>query len=69
MIICEIKYLQNAVGAEVINEFEQKLNTMPNRNNKTIEKVLITTQAATDGLRNRAYFDYIITLDELIKNS
>lgn len=69
LTICEIKYLQNAVGTEVISEFEQKLNTMPNRNNKTIEKVLITAQGATDGLRNRAYFDYIITLDDLITNS
>lgn len=62
--ICEIKYYAGLVDCSVIDEFEKKLALFPNRKNKTIKKVLITTQGATQELINRVYFDHIITLDD-----
>lgn len=67
LTICEIRYLQTAVGTEVIDEFEKKLKAMPQRKSKTIEKVLISAEGATESLLNRAYFDYIITLEDLFE--
>ena len=65
LTICEIKYTQGKTGTEVIDEFETKLAQMPHQKNKTIEKVLITASGATDALIARAYFDRIITLEDI----
>jgi AAA+ ATPase superfamily predicted ATPase len=65
LTVCEVKYLQSKVGVEVINEFEEKLKLLPNAKSKTIEKVLIAANGASDTLIARDYFDYIITLDDI----
>ncbi len=65
LTVCEVKYLQTKVGVSVIDEFENKLNLMPNHSNKTIEKVLISAQGASDSLLGRAYFDHVISLEDL----
>jgi len=57
--------LQNKVGTKVIEEFEKKLTRFPNRQNKTIHKVLISAEGADQALVDRAYFDNIISLDDL----
>jgi hypothetical protein len=49
----------------VIEEVEKKLSLLPNVKGKTIEKVLISASGATDALLARAYFDRIITLDDI----
>ena len=67
LTICEIKYTVGKTGVEVIEEFEKKLNLMSHRENKTIEKVLITASGASDALIAHAYFDRIITLDDFFK--
>jgi hypothetical protein len=64
--ICEIKYLHSKVGTSVIDEFEKKLALFPNKDNKTIHKVLICSEGADQALINRAYFDEIITRDQLL---
>jgi len=66
LTICEIKYLQSPVGTEVIDEFEKKLKAIPKDKYITIEKVLITAEGVSESLLNRGYFDYIITLDDLL---
>lgn len=66
--ICEIKYLQSAVDATIIQEFEQKLKYFPNEKNKTIHKVLISAEGVTPALLNRSYFDRVITLEELVRD-
>src|SRR5262249_44341878 len=63
LTICEIKYTEGRVDVEVIEQFERKLSLMPNKEKKTIEKVLISANGASDSLLARAYFDRIITLD------
>lgn len=68
LTVCEIKYTQSKIGIEVIEEFENKLRHM-DRNSKTIEKVLISASGAADALIGRAYFDRIITLEDLFNKN
>ena len=49
----------------MIEEFENKLLKFPEAKSKTIEKVLISASGASDALYARAYFDRIITLDDI----
>lgn len=65
LTICEIKYTQAKIGTEVIEEFENQLKLLPRSEKKTIEKVLISASGATDALIARAYFDRIITLEDI----
>jgi len=65
LTVCEVKYLQSKVGVEVIDEFEEKLKLLPNKKSKTIEKVLIASNGASEALIARDYFDYIITLEDI----
>ncbi|MEI8300113.1 MAG: ATP-binding protein [Chlamydiota bacterium] len=63
--LCEMKYSQGKIGPSIIEEFERKLELFPNLKRKTIQKVLVTTEGASDSLLTRHYFDQIITLDSL----
>jgi len=65
LTVCEIKYTQSKTGPEVIEEFEKKLSQLHDSKKKTIEKVLISASGATDALIVRAYFDRIITLEDI----
>lgn len=65
LTICEIKYTQGKTGTEVIEEFEKKISLLGDTKGKTVEKVLISASGATDALLSRAYFDYIITLEDI----
>jgi len=65
--ICEIKYLQGKVGTSVIAEFEKKLSLFPNKENKTIHKVLICSEGADEALLKKSYFDDIITCAQLLE--
>lgn len=65
LTVCEIKYTQSKTGVEVIEEFEKKLRLIPDTKAKTIEKVLISASGATEALLARAYFDRIITLEDI----
>jgi len=63
--LCEIKYTQAKIGVSVIEEFERKLELFPPPKKKTVQKVLITTEGASDSLMTRHYFDRVISLDDL----
>ena len=65
LTICEVKYTWSKTGTEVIDEFEKKLQRIPDSKDKTIEKVLISASGATDALLKCSYFDRIITLDDI----
>lgn len=64
--ICEIKYLQSKVDSSVIEEVERKLVLFPNKKKYTIQRVLISAFGAEQSLIDRAYFDNIITLEDLL---
>lgn len=68
LTVCEIKYTQSKIGTEVIEEFEKKISQLETKN-QTIEKVLISASGATDALIGRAYFDRIITLEDIFEHS
>lgn len=63
--LCEMRYSQAKIGTTVIEEFEKKIDLFPNQKKKTLQKVLVTTEGASDALIRRHYFDHIITLDDL----
>ncbi len=65
LTICEIKYLQTKVTGKIIEEFNKKLELFPNKNNKTLQRVLITNSSADNTLLRRAYFDRIIDLTDI----
>lgn len=65
--LCEMKYSQGKIGTSVIEEFERKLELFPNQKRKSIQKVLVTTEGASDSLLSRHYFDRIINLDDLFE--
>ena len=67
--ICEIKYLQGKIGTGVIEEFERKLRLFPNKNQYTIQRVLITNTEPEHALSNRHYFDRINTFKERLAES
>lgn len=67
LTVCEIKYLQRKVDVGVIEEFERKLSLMPNPKKRTLHKVLIAANGATDSLINRHYFDQILILDDFFQ--
>jgi AAA+ ATPase superfamily predicted ATPase len=62
--IVEVKYTQSLIGKEVIKEFERKCAIYPAKN-QSIKKVLISASGATEDLKRAAYFDKIITLEEI----
>ncbi len=64
LTICEIRYTESPVDTIVIEEFEKKLSLLPNRNKKTIHKVLISNKGASEALIRRHYFDELITLED-----
>lgn len=64
--VCEIKYLQTKVGTSVIAEMDQKLALLPNKKNKTIQKVLICSEGAEPAVEAAGYFDVIITGEQLL---
>jgi len=63
--VCELRYLSKAVSSSVITEMEKKIEILPLTENKTIQRVLITTEGPDNELARRIYFDRILTLDDL----
>ena len=66
--ICEIKYYANLVGPNIINEMDKKIVLFDNQQKFTLKKVLITPHGITDSLFKLAYFDDVITLDDLLES-
>ena len=56
---------EDKIDASVIGEFERKRLLLPNLEKKSLHKVLITTEGASDALIARHYFDRVIVLDDL----
>jgi AAA+ ATPase superfamily predicted ATPase len=63
--VCEVKYQDAPTGVDVIGEVERKIQSLPVNRGRSIQKVLITSSGITKGLQERAYFDRILTLEEL----
>ena len=64
--LCEIKYKNSNIGADVINETEKKAEILRSITKKTVQKVLITLSAPTRELTGSGYFYKVINASELI---
>lgn len=67
--ICEIKYQDAPIGIESIEEVERKIQSLPLSKSRSIQKVLISASGVTQGLLRRAYFDRILSLNDLLETS
>lgn len=63
--LCEMKYSRSAVGIDVIEEVEKKVSAIEKISKKTIQKVLIVKDAASQELVKSGYFYKIITCQDL----
>ena len=66
LTLCEVKYTSAPVGVSVIKEVENKIELLGTKKTLSIYKILISANGADNSLKNRAYFDQILTLDDLI---
>ncbi len=64
--LCECKYRNSPIGAEVIAEVERRVSLFPKKRDETIEKVLIAPNGADRSLIQSKYFSRIITIDDLL---
>ena len=66
IIVCEIKYFDDKVPLKVKRDIENKISLFishnPRYKNYTFEKALITTEGVHQSLKDREFFDYIITI-------
>lgn len=65
--VCEVKYTESPVGTSVINAFEKKIQLLDITKTESISRVLISARGADKSLKDRAYFDAIITLEDLVR--
>jgi hypothetical protein len=65
--LCEIKYSNQVIGIEIVDEIEKKVNILIRKfKNKTIQRVLITQNEPSKELISMGYFYRIITAQELL---
>ncbi|XZE19887.1 ATP-binding protein [Pirellulaceae bacterium SH449] len=67
--VCEVKYQDGPIGVDVIADVERKLKSLPMSPRRSLQKVLIASSPITKGLRERAYFDRVVSLEELIQST
>ncbi|MBI5300320.1 MAG: AAA family ATPase [Deltaproteobacteria bacterium] len=62
--VCEIKYYSGKVGKWIIDDMEKKISILePTK--KGVEKILITTEGATEDLNASGYFSRVLLTDSL----
>ncbi|MFH1654714.1 MAG: ATP-binding protein [Pseudomonadota bacterium] len=64
--ICELKYYSGKIGKWIIDDIENKISKLPQAQ-KTIEKVLITTEGITKDLDESGYFSQVLLSDCLFE--
>lgn len=63
--LCEVKYMQKPITANVISSVEEKSNRLQIPRGYVLEKVLITVCGADEGLIQSKYFNHILKIDDL----
>jgi hypothetical protein len=73
IIVCEIKYFDGKVPLKTKKDVEDKIALFidhnPKYKNYTFEKALITTEGTQEPLKDREFFDYIITFDDIFNSA
>jgi hypothetical protein len=62
LYICEIKFSKNVIGAEVINEVQQKIDVLQRPKGYSCRPVLIHINGASDSVIDQEYFAEIIDM-------
>ena len=65
--VCEVKYTQAPVDVSIIEEVERKLALFKPKGDYSYHKVLIAPNGANRALKDRPYFDKVITLEDFFK--
>lgn len=66
LYLCEIKFLQEAIGSSVIQEVEEKIQRLQLPKKLSIRPVLIHVNGATDTLVDSDYFAHILDFSMLL---
>ncbi|MBI3534505.1 MAG: ATP-binding protein [Deltaproteobacteria bacterium] len=66
LTLCELKYTNNPVGIDVISEVEKKIEILPLKKKKTLQKILITKSPPSTDLLKKAYFYKILRATDLL---
>lgn len=66
--VCEIKYTDDKIGIEIVEQVEEKIKLIPNKKNKTIQRALIVKSEPSQIVKDSGYFSHIICLDQLLKS-
>lgn len=66
---CEVKFRQDPIGTEVIEEVEEKLNRLKLPRGFSCRPVLIHVNEVSEEVVDRGYFAHIIDLSELLENA
>lgn len=64
--VCEIKFQDKPIGLEIAKELQTKITKIPQLENKTVQKVLITNSEPSKELIKSSIFSKIIRAKELI---
>ncbi len=68
-----MKYFDGKVPLKIKKHVEDKIalfiNHNPKYKNYTFEKALITTEGPQESLKDREFFDYIITFDDIFNSA
>lgn len=62
--VCEMKYHNKKIGKWIIDEMEKKIALLQ-AGNKTVEKIMITTEGITEDLKDTNYFSNIVLFESL----
>lgn len=68
-VLCEIKYKQKEITTEIMPEIESKIKLFKLPKGYSLEKALICVHGASAQLKTSRYFDYIVSVDDIIKGS
>ena len=67
--ICEVKYYSKKISTSIIQEMERKISLLKIPHGYTVEKGLISLYGPDIHLEESAYFNYYVTIDDIIPNA
>ena len=66
IVICEIKYHSSEISTSIIKEVERKIKLLIPPKGYSIEKALISIYGPDNPLKESGYFDYYLTVEDLL---
>ena len=66
--VCEVKYYSKEISTRIIQEMERKISLLKIPRGFTVEKGLISLYGPDKHLKESKYFNYHVTIDDIIPN-